>query len=116
MARRRNRLLKRGPRRTVRRLHVCRREVRQCRVRVVERPVGHGRQLPPDGPRTQEENAMPYSLVWMSKYLTVGSRILKDLAVRLEAAAAALRGMRAPGVRPNPAGDTDNGFPLPTTD
>ena len=59
---------------------------------------------------------MPYSLVWMSKYLTAGSRSLKDLAVRLEAAAAALRGMRAPGVRPDPDGDTDNGFPLPTTD
>ena len=59
---------------------------------------------------------MPYSPAWMSKYLTVGSRILKDLAVRLEAAAAALRGMRAPGVRPDPDGDTDNGFPLLTTD
>jgi len=59
---------------------------------------------------------MPYSLVWMSKYLTVGSRSLKDLAVRLEAAAAALRGMRVPGVRPDPGGDTDHGFPVPTTD
>jgi hypothetical protein len=59
---------------------------------------------------------MPYSPVWMSKYLTAGSRVLKDLAVRLEAAAAALRGMRAPGVCPGPDGDTDNGFPLRTTD
>ena len=59
---------------------------------------------------------MPYSPVWMSKYLTAASRVLKDLAVRLEAAAAALREMRAPGVRPDPDGDTDNGFPLLTTD
>ena len=42
---------------------------------------------------------MPYSLVWMSKYLTAASRVLKDLAVRLD-----------------PGGDTDHGFPLLTTD
>ena len=59
---------------------------------------------------------MVYSLVWMTKFLAAGSRTLHAVASRLEAAAARLREMRAAGVRLDPGGDTDHGFPVPTTD